>query len=268
MALIVCPECNKQISDQAGACPHCGYPLKSGEIVRSVKKDAVEYERNRKKILTVIGVICVALGLALLLTCLLLIKRNNDAAEAARQESVRQESIRQESIKQSEAEEAARIEAHNQYVLVANTFASSTKIGADEAYYICRLIGNVWHNAIYKVDDPETDPYTKVNGVFVEDFNDALNALYSTEVNSKDVIAAMENRYETEELYKQLMSPPDELKDLSEGIKKLYLVYRKYMALALETEGSLNSFKEDFDKYSKEFNNLYEEMKILIPDYK
>ena len=27
MALISCPECGKQISDQASACIHCGYPL-------------------------------------------------------------------------------------------------------------------------------------------------------------------------------------------------------------------------------------------------
>ena len=27
MALMVCPECGKQVSDQAGACPHCGYPI-------------------------------------------------------------------------------------------------------------------------------------------------------------------------------------------------------------------------------------------------
>ncbi len=28
MALIACPECQKQISDQATACPQCGYPLR------------------------------------------------------------------------------------------------------------------------------------------------------------------------------------------------------------------------------------------------
>lgn len=27
MALINCPECNKQISDKANSCPHCGYPI-------------------------------------------------------------------------------------------------------------------------------------------------------------------------------------------------------------------------------------------------
>ena len=28
MALIKCPECGKEISDQAEFCPHCGYPIK------------------------------------------------------------------------------------------------------------------------------------------------------------------------------------------------------------------------------------------------
>ena len=27
MALINCPECNKQISDKAAACPNCGCPI-------------------------------------------------------------------------------------------------------------------------------------------------------------------------------------------------------------------------------------------------
>lgn len=27
MALIKCPECGKEISDQATSCPNCGYPI-------------------------------------------------------------------------------------------------------------------------------------------------------------------------------------------------------------------------------------------------
>jgi hypothetical protein len=30
MALTKCPECRGQVSDQASACPHCGYPLAGG----------------------------------------------------------------------------------------------------------------------------------------------------------------------------------------------------------------------------------------------
>ena len=29
MALINCPECGKEVSDQAPACIHCGYPLQA-----------------------------------------------------------------------------------------------------------------------------------------------------------------------------------------------------------------------------------------------
>ena len=41
MALIKCPECRKEISDQANECVHCGYPISkqpkcSGHYIRAV----------------------------------------------------------------------------------------------------------------------------------------------------------------------------------------------------------------------------------------
>ncbi len=35
MALINCPECNKEISDQGDKCPHCGYPIKQSKNKKS-----------------------------------------------------------------------------------------------------------------------------------------------------------------------------------------------------------------------------------------
>lgn len=35
MALIACPECNREISDKAPSCPHCGMPLSDSGPVRS-----------------------------------------------------------------------------------------------------------------------------------------------------------------------------------------------------------------------------------------
>ena len=32
MALIHCPECGKEVSDQAAACVHCGYPLRAADL--------------------------------------------------------------------------------------------------------------------------------------------------------------------------------------------------------------------------------------------
>ena len=59
MALIKCPECGKEISDQAPACPNCGYPMQSS--APNVSDDA-EYDNiiaellsqnNNNKILTI-----------------------------------------------------------------------------------------------------------------------------------------------------------------------------------------------------------------------
>jgi len=43
MALINCFECDKQISDQAPACPHCGVPLKSTSDSKPKRGDRVPY---------------------------------------------------------------------------------------------------------------------------------------------------------------------------------------------------------------------------------
>ena len=32
MTLILCPECKREISDQANTCPHCGFPIEKLEI--------------------------------------------------------------------------------------------------------------------------------------------------------------------------------------------------------------------------------------------
>ena len=61
--LIECPECKKQISDQAKSCPHCGYPIKGSqdevEQKPKVKSFTVAYRGNPGSI---IGAI-VAIGL-------------------------------------------------------------------------------------------------------------------------------------------------------------------------------------------------------------
>ena len=39
MALIVCPDCGKQISDQANVCIHCGRPMERGKLIVTGRKD-------------------------------------------------------------------------------------------------------------------------------------------------------------------------------------------------------------------------------------
>lgn len=39
MALINCPECNKEVSDKAGACPNCGHPIEKTTPVAALQHD-------------------------------------------------------------------------------------------------------------------------------------------------------------------------------------------------------------------------------------
>lgn len=62
MALIKCPECGKDVSDQAPACPNCGYMLKQETV--SAKKSS-SYQKNR---ITIIIAGAIIMSVILILT--------------------------------------------------------------------------------------------------------------------------------------------------------------------------------------------------------
>ena len=51
--------------------------------------------------------------------------------------------------------------------------------GASEAESAGNLIKQVWYNAIYEEKDDDTDNYTRPEGSFVSDFNEALGNLFA-----------------------------------------------------------------------------------------
>lgn len=53
MALIKCPDCGKQISDKAGACPNCGCPIANRST--TVKIRCLSDDRHVKRMVFTIG---------------------------------------------------------------------------------------------------------------------------------------------------------------------------------------------------------------------
>lgn len=48
MALIICPECEKEVSDQASVCPNCGYPIKNNEELKpDVEHNIIVFKSKR-----------------------------------------------------------------------------------------------------------------------------------------------------------------------------------------------------------------------------
>ena len=64
MALISCPECGREISDKAPACPHCGAPTKVADKNEEERKKARTKQRANTQgfgcLLIIIGVILAA----------------------------------------------------------------------------------------------------------------------------------------------------------------------------------------------------------------
>jgi hypothetical protein len=48
MALITCPECEKRISDRAGTCPSCGYPIAGGGTTQANAGKVQTIEKTSK----------------------------------------------------------------------------------------------------------------------------------------------------------------------------------------------------------------------------
>ena len=48
MALIICPECGKEVSDQASVCPNCGYPINNIEELKpDVENNIIVFKSKR-----------------------------------------------------------------------------------------------------------------------------------------------------------------------------------------------------------------------------
>ena len=86
MALITCPECGKQISDQAEACPNCGYPLPQKTPVAEVSlpkantQEKAEADPKEKKTGKAFGQILLAFFCAAVLCLVLWIMLPEDAS--------------------------------------------------------------------------------------------------------------------------------------------------------------------------------------------
>lgn len=67
MALIKCPECEKEISDSAAACPGCGRPVRSETRATTDSAEVAAYIKRQRKIGTIwllAAAVAIGIGLA------------------------------------------------------------------------------------------------------------------------------------------------------------------------------------------------------------
>jgi uncharacterized membrane protein YvbJ len=231
MALINCPECNKEISDKVKACPYCGYPLIDNDETQKVEVTSVKLQINKDKpkkiVATIVGILFVV-GIVFVFYL----------------------SSKQE-----------------QYSKDFNIVIEEMLACGSDAEDLINLTSNVWYNTIYEEEDYKTDKYTRTSyGYFVSDFNTSLQNLYT----DKDTIVIIANIKLSQEkvsaLMKQLNSPPSKYKVSYETLLEMYNAYQGVTDLAINPKGSLQSFRSSSNEKIEQLVGLYKKIQTQLPD--
>lgn len=245
MALINCPECGKEISDKVKACPHCGYPLVEESLESSIPQPqqvevtGVRINKNKSKKI----IIYLAGFLVLALIGFFTFKFISE----------------QKAQKEYEA-------AFNNYIDQLSLFRTYTISGASESESLTNLTAKVWSNAIYEEYDAETIKYTHPDGIFVDDFNEALNNFFSDYVTRARMLNIEKNQQTVKDLMKELQNPPEGLQQCFDTVSELYSAYLKYTNLAINPSGSLSTFNQSRNTISQDFLEAFNRLESQIPD--
>lgn len=138
--------------------------------------------------------------------------------------------------------------------------------GAADSENCCNLIVQVWSNAIWEKEDSDTDKYTKPDGRFVTDFNEALNNLFADSDFNTQIGNIKENQETVNSIIGQLKNPPEEYKAAYETLSECYDAYRTFTNMAINPTGSLNTFSADFDAADTEFIHCYHVMEFYLQE--
>jgi hypothetical protein len=244
MALIRCPECKKEVSGKAKACPFCGYPFGSSDEIKkafqqveiaSVNIQPKDPAKMKKIYFGIIAVIILAIAIIAIILVNSKVNYKNK---------------------------------FNSYIDNLNYVMTITLEGGSKAENLSNLTAKVWHNAIYKESDSETNKYTFKNYSWVTDLNIALSNLYS-DSNTMQTISSIDAYQKlVEAKMKEFQNPPIGLEKCYETVTKLYNAYTGLTDLAINPTGSYISFTTSKTEIINNFLELFKELKTQIPDKK
>lgn len=137
--------------------------------------------------------------------------------------------------------------------------------GASDAETACNKIVAVWNNSIWGVEDDETDKYTIDSyGYFYDDFNDALDNLFSDEAFVADLKDINLNLQDVNTRMKELQNPPKGCEQLHTAFMDFYDEYFILVNCAMDPSGSLNSYSEKFSNADEKSAQNFEKLSVYF----
>lgn len=274
--MIQCPECGQEISDKANKCIHCGKSFVEEKVVNAEIKCS-----ECGTVLAETDEICPNCGCPV---------EKKIGQEETKPQQVEVASIRMASktrkiiigviiatiicivggigYKIYSDHKAERIfrESYNEYIDNLGQVQLLMLNGGSRAEKLCNLTIRVWRNAIYEDMDTETDKYTRPNGYFVSDFNEAIDNLY-TDNKTKLILEDIEyNQESVKELIKKLQDPPEGLDKCYDTVSDLHEAYKTLTDLAISPSGTYNSFSSKKSDVVSDFMSAYEKLDNQIPE--
>ena len=258
MALIKCPVCGREISDQSKQCVHCGFVLvrtntqkicrECGHVlsendticrncgcpvdteaapITEKRATRINHPDKKKKSLTkiIVPAIIALVVIAAIIVGLLIVRKGN-------------------------------------YVRNLQEISLEMLNGAAEAESAGNLLHKVWYNAIFNEYDEETDKYTIEDGYFVSDFNDALGNLFEDPDYQDKIQSIRENQYAVTQLMKKMYNPPQKLQEAYSVLKEYYSTYFDMTNLVVNPTGSLETFTATFNEYDSNLLKCYQQLSL------
>lgn len=282
MAMIQCPNCGKDVSDQAQKCVHCGYTLK--ETPPPVCPECgAELEEG--------ATVCKNCGCPI--TSAMESVSTSDApqkVEVAKVSAIPQVPRKKililafaaiaficaafgiRAILHQQEEEKYQQMVQSYGVNLKNTVDVMLS-GAADAERCGNLIIKVWNNSIFEENDNETDKYTvksrslTLGGWYnydFYDFNTALSNLFSDEDFSSKIDEIAENQETVSAMMKDLQSPPEEWENAYHDLQDFYDAYLTLTNMAVNPTGSLQTFSASFHEADTETVNCYNKMETYF----
>ena len=246
MALITCPECSKQISENAVSCPNCGYPIvkevSSAREPQQVEVTSINLSpHNSHKIRKIIFGIFI-FTFIIVLTFAYIAFQNAQKATKVR----------------------------NSYIDNLNLISIALLNGANDSERMCNLTANVWHNTIYNKFESETYKYTlSPNGLsYNADFNTSLANLFADKDIKEKVKTIEINQIIVSKTMKDLKNPTLEFEKCYNTLNELFSIFMGLTDLAIRPNGSLQTFTQHKSDKADKFMEYYRKFSTQIPEKK
>lgn len=234
MAMIKCPECQKDISDKAVSCPNCGCPVEYATSDTQTQQPE-HTPNNSKKPLNKKWLIAGVIAIPIIVLAIII------------------------------GIQSSKKVALDNYKKNYDSAVALMFVGATDAEEAGELIHDVWYNTIFEQSDSKTDKYTtNTNGYFYDDFNDSLNNLYNDTDFLEKISSIKNNKRDVINIMRELTNPPTEYKEAYESLKKCYDEYISLTNMIISPNGTLTSFTDEYNKLDSALAKDLESLSVYI----